>query len=74
MNHQKNSYEESRLCVGRRKETMLGYVPKNDEKNSSGSEGLNQDPFPANHFFISFPSAEIIRLITYGCILLSLTN
>ena len=29
-----------RLWVGRRKEPILGYVPKNYEKNNSGSKGL----------------------------------
>ena len=28
------------LCVGRRKDPIFGYVPKNFEKNNSGSKGL----------------------------------
>ena len=39
--HQKNFLLASRLWVGRRKEPILGYVPKNYEKNNSGSNGLN---------------------------------
>ena len=31
-----------RLWVGRRKEPILGYVPKNYEKEKSGSNGLNE--------------------------------
>ena len=34
-----------RLWVGRRKEPILGYVPKNDEKKNSGDKGL-MDIFP----------------------------
>ena len=30
----------SRLWVGRRKEPILGYVPKNDEKKNSVHKGL----------------------------------
>ena len=30
--HQKNFLWASRIWVGRQKETILGYVPKNDEK------------------------------------------
>ena len=29
--------------VGRRKELILGFVPKNDEKMNSGSEGFRND-------------------------------
>ena len=29
--------------VGRRKEPVLGFVPKNDEKMNSGSKGLRND-------------------------------
>ena len=38
--HQKNFLWASRLWVGRRKEPILGYVPKNDEKKNSGGKGL----------------------------------
>ena len=38
--HQKNFLWASRLWVGRRKEPILGYVPKNEEKKNSGGEGL----------------------------------
>ena len=38
--HQKNFLSASRLRVGRRKEPIIGYVPKNDEKNNSGNKGL----------------------------------
>ena len=38
--HQKNFLWESRLWVGRRKEPILGYVPKNDEKKNSVHKGL----------------------------------
>ena len=35
--HKKNSYERRDLLrVSRRKEPILGYVPKNDEKKNSG--------------------------------------
>ena len=34
----KNFLWTSQLWVGRRKEPILGYVPKNDEKNSGGKE------------------------------------
>ena len=37
---QKNFLWASRLWVGRRKEPILGYVSKNDEKNNSGGKGL----------------------------------
>ena len=39
--HQKNSYErrESRLWVGRQKEPILGYVPKNDKKKIQEVKG-----------------------------------
>ena len=40
--HQKNLLWASRLWVGRRKEPILGYVPKKDEKNNSGGKGLKQ--------------------------------
>ena len=39
--HQKYILWASRLWVGRRKEPILGYVPRNYEKNNSGSEELN---------------------------------
>ena len=39
-NHQKNFLWASRLWVGRRKEPILGYVPKKDEKKNSGGKGL----------------------------------
>ena len=38
--HQKNFLRASRLWVGRRKEPILGYVPKNCERKNSGSNGL----------------------------------
>ena len=38
--HLKNFLLPSRLWVGRRKEPILGYVPKNDEKNNLVREGL----------------------------------
>ena len=38
--HQKKFLWASRLWVGRRKEPILGYVSKNDEKNNSGGKGL----------------------------------
>ena len=38
--HQKNFLWASRLWVGRQKEPILGYVPKNDEKNNSVHKGL----------------------------------
>ena len=40
--HQKNFLWASRLWVGRRKEPILGYVPKNYEKENSGSKGLRK--------------------------------
>ena len=40
--HQKNFLWASRLWVGRRKEPVLGYVPKNDDKKNSGGEGLTK--------------------------------
>ena len=48
--HQKNFLWVSCLWVGRRKVPILGYVPKNDEKNNSGSKGLNIMP---NLFLLS---------------------
>ena len=45
---QKNFLWASRLWVGRRKEPILGYVPKKDEKKNSGGKGLmvtNQTAF-----------------------------
>ena len=38
--HQKNILWASCPWVGRRKELILGYVPKNNEKKNSGSKGL----------------------------------
>ena len=38
--HQKNFLWTSRLWVGRRKEPILGYVPKNDEKKNFVHKGL----------------------------------
>ena len=39
--HQKNFQWAPRLGVGRRKEPILGYVPKNGKKKkNSGGEGL----------------------------------
>ena len=38
--HQKNFLWESRLWVGRRKEPILGYVPKNDKKKNFVHKGL----------------------------------
>ena len=40
--HQKNFLWASRLWVGRRKEPILGYVSKNDEKKYSGIKGLTK--------------------------------
>ena len=40
--HRKKFLWSSRLGVGRRKEPILGYVPKNYEKENSGSKGLNR--------------------------------
>ena len=40
--HQKNFLWASRLWVGRRKEPILGYVPKNDEKKNSVHKGLSK--------------------------------
>ena len=37
----KNFLWASLLEVGRRKEPILGYVPKNDENSNSGIKGLN---------------------------------
>ena len=39
--HQKNFLWVSWLWVGRRKEPILGYVPKNYERRNSGSNRLN---------------------------------
>ena len=38
--HQKNFLWASRLWVSRRKEPILSYAPKNNEKKNSGSKGL----------------------------------
>ena len=40
--HQKIFLWASRLWVGRRKEPILGYVPKNDEKNNLVHKGLKK--------------------------------
>ena len=40
--HQTNFLWALRLWVGRRKEPILDYVPKNDKKNISGSKGLKK--------------------------------
>ena len=40
--HQKNFLWALRLWVGRRKEPILGYVPKNDEKKNSVHKGLRE--------------------------------
>ena len=40
--YQKKNLWASRLWVGRRKEHILGYVPKNDEKKNSGGKGLKK--------------------------------
>ena len=40
--NQKNFQWASRLWVGRRKQPILGYVPKNDEKKNSGGKGLKK--------------------------------
>ena len=40
--HQKNFLWASRLWVGRRKEPILGYVPKKYERKNSGSNGLSR--------------------------------
>ena len=42
--HKKNFLWSSRLWVGRRKEPILGYVPKNDEKKNLVHKGLRRDP------------------------------
>ena len=42
--HKKNFLWASRLWVGRRKEPILGYVPKNYERKNSGSNGLSVEP------------------------------
>ena len=40
--HKKKNFQwGSRLWVGRRKEPILGYVPKNYERKNSGSNGLS---------------------------------
>ena len=46
--HQKNFLWASRLWVGRRKELILGYVPKNDEKKNSGGKGLRGTESPVS--------------------------
>ena len=40
----------SRLWVGRRKEPILGYVPKNDEKKNSGGKGFRRDHKKKNSY------------------------
>ena len=40
--HQKKFLWTSRLWVGRRKEHILGNVPKNDEKKNSVNKGLKK--------------------------------
>ena len=52
--HQKNFLWASRLWVGRRKEPILGYVPKNDEKKNSGCKGLR-----CNHMASSEIKAKV---------------
>ena len=50
----KISHWATRLWVGRRKEPILGYVPKNDKnKKNSGSKGLN------GHEKLIFSAAKI---------------
>ena len=53
--HQKNFLWASRLWVGRRKEPILGYVSKNDEKKNSGGKGLiRKENLMIHHLNISF--------------------
>ena len=52
--HQKNFLWASRLWVGRRKEPILGYVPKKDEKKNSGGKGLGLYPTIAMDLMVNF--------------------
>ena len=54
--HQKNILCASRLWVGRRKEPILGYVPKNDEKKNLVHKGLNK--MKISKFYYSFNAQE----------------
>ena len=47
------------LWVGRRKESILGYVPKKDENKNSGSEGLNR------HVYIIFVGYTLSVLLSW---------
>ena len=49
--HQKNFLWASRLWVGRRKEPIVGYVPKNDEKKNSGGKGLIESILFRNNYW-----------------------
>ena len=49
--HQKNFLWASRLWVGRRKEPILGYVPRNDKKKNSGGKGLSLKRKTWNPFY-----------------------
>ena len=55
--HEKNFLWASRLWVGRRKEPILDYIPKNDEKNS-GSIGLIRIFLQCTIFFPCVKSSE----------------
>ena len=49
--HQKIFLWASCLWVGRRKEPILGYVPKNDDKKNLVHKGLNTKTFGCSSFY-----------------------
>ena len=66
--HQKNFLWTSRLWVSRRKEPILGYVPKNDENKNSGSKGLTnrkQICIGGKYFLLFWKLILIFMFLTY---------
>ena len=65
---QKNFLCTSRLWVGRRKETILSYVTKNNEKKNLGKNGLKKSPTPLqiwpirNHIFLFYRTFPRLHL------------
>ena len=61
--HQKYFLWGLRLWVGRRKEPILGYVLKNDEKKNSGSKGVIQNLV---HIYIKTAVKEFMYIYKKG--------
>ena len=65
--HKKNFLWASQLWVGRRKEPILGYVPKNNENENSGSNGLKES-ISSISFFQKIEKINNMNEIKYASI------